>query len=194
MAWLQRCSLLIDRAMESLAKLVCWLTLAMILIGAFNAVARYSSRIVDVNLSSNAFIEIQWYMFSAIFLLGAAYTFKRQGHVRVDVLYGRLSPRGKAWLNLIGNLVFLIPFCLLMIFVSWNWLLNSWSVWEDSPDPGGLPRYPIKSLVPVAFALLILQGFSNSVKQAAFLFSDGDDPALAGGDFASTNASEGGHA
>lgn len=193
MAFWLRCSDWIDRIMERIAQGVCWLTLAMILIGAFNAVARYGSRFIDVNLSSNALIEIQWYLFSLVFLLGAAYTFKRDGHVRVDVFYGRLSPRPKAWLNLVGNIVFLIPFCCFMIFVSWGWLMNSWAVWEDSPDPGGLPRYPIKTLVPLAFVLLFFQASSNSIKQCAFLAGQAPNPAENAGTLAERDQIEGGH-
>ena len=114
----------------------------MVLVGAFNACARYLSRFIGHNYSSNALLELQWYMFSAVFLLGAAATLKRDGHVRVDVLYGRLSPKRKAIINLCGTVLFLIPFCIFGIWTSWEYALNSWHELEVSPDPGGLPAIP----------------------------------------------------
>jgi TRAP-type mannitol/chloroaromatic compound transport system permease small subunit len=137
----------------------------MVLIGAYNAVARYLDRFTGWGLSSNTYIELQWYLFSLVFLLGAAYTLKHDSHVRVDVLYGRLSARNKAWVNLLGVVLFLFPFCLLMLIMSWSSVQNSWSVMEMSPDPGGLPRYPIKTVIPIAFILLMFQGVSMLVAQ-----------------------------
>ncbi len=159
----------INRINDWIGRGVYWLTLAMVLLGAFNAVARYVDRYTGWSLSSNTYIELQWYFFSIVFLLGAAYTLRHDGHVRVDVFYGRLSARGKAWINLFGTLVFLFPFCILMLVMSWPFVTNSWAVMEMSPDPGGLPRYPIKSIIPVAFALLILQGISMVIQQVAVL-------------------------
>ena len=154
----------IDGFSQRLGRATSWLALAMVLMGAFNALARYGSRFTGVSLSSNAFIEAQWYMFSALFLLAAGYTLQRNEHVRVDVLYGRVSPKTQAWINLVGTILFLIPFCILMILVCTPAVISSWSIWEQSPDPGGLPRYPIKTLVPLAFVLLILQAFSELIK------------------------------
>lgn len=142
-----------------------WLVLGMVLLGAFNAIARYLDRFTGIGLSSNTYIELQWYFFSMVFLLGAAYTLKHDAHVRVDVLYGRLGPQGQAWINIAGVVLFLIPFCVLMITVSVPAVMNSWAVREMSPDPGGLPRYPIKTVIPIAFLLLILQGISMLVRQ-----------------------------
>lgn len=159
----------ISRMTEAIGRLTYWLTLGMVLLGAFNALARYQSRFTGLNLSSNRFIESQWYLFSLVFLLGAAYTLKHHGHVRVDVFYGRLGARGKAWIDLAGNLLFLLPFCALMIYFTVPSVMNSWRVWEISPDPGGLARYPIKTMVPVAFALLFLQGLANTIEQVAVL-------------------------
>jgi TRAP-type mannitol/chloroaromatic compound transport system permease small subunit len=159
----------IDKANEQIGRWSGWLALAMVLIGAFNAVARYLSRFIGADLSSNAYIELQWYMFSALFLLGAAYTLKHNAHVRVDVLFGRLSKTARCWINLAGTVLFLIPFCVLAIIVTWPSVRNSWAVFETSPDPGGLPRYPVKTLIPLAFVLLILQGVSFAIKQAAAL-------------------------
>lgn len=161
----------IDRVTSWLGKLVAWTTLAMVLIGSFNALARYldARRLIDTQLSSNAFIELQWYLFSVVFLLGAAHTLRRDAHVRVDVFYSRLSARGRAWVDVAGMLLFLLPFCGAVVWLSWDAVLNSWSIREVSPDPGGLPRYPIKMLIPVAFALLALQGVSELCKRIAQL-------------------------
>ena len=159
----------IDRLSELIGRLVSSLTLVMVLVGALNAVLRYASKGAGLNLSSNGFLEAQWYMFSLVFLLGAGYTLKRDGHVRVDVIYSRVSPRTRAWINLVGTGFFLIPFSLCVILMSWPAVVNSWVVREISPDPGGLPRYPIKAVIVVAFALLILQGMSEAIKQIAFL-------------------------
>ena len=146
-----------------------WLSLAMVLIGAYNAVARYASRYAGAQLSSNALNELQWYLFRVIFLLGAAYALDKDVHVRVDVLYSSLSEKGRAWIDLLGSLLFLIPFSVLMLLVTWPAVTNSWSIRETSPDPGGLPRYPVKALILVCFGLLVLQGLSQAVKQVAVL-------------------------
>ncbi|NKB88288.1 MAG: TRAP transporter small permease subunit [Acidobacteria bacterium] len=143
----------------------------MVLIGAYNAVARYLGRGIGINLSSNAYLEAQWYLFSLVFLLGAAYTFKHDNHVRVDVLYGRLSRRGKTIINLIGTALFLLPFSIFSIWVSWPSVRNSWAVLEGSPDPGGLPRYPIKTMIIVAFVLLALQGVAELIRGVQLLRS-----------------------
>ena len=164
----------IDALNERIGRAMSWLVLAMVLLGAFNAVARYVGRWIGVNLSSNAYLEGQWYLFSLVFLLGAAYTFKHDGHVRVDVLYGRLGTRAKAWIDLIGILVFLMPFSLFILGVSWPSVWNSWAVWEASADPGGLPRYPIKSMILVAFVLLIAQGIAEVIRKVEYLRSDAD--------------------
>ena len=146
---------------ERIGRIVGWLTLAMVVIGAFNAVARYAGKSIGLNLSSNAYIEGQWYLFSLIFLLGAAHTLQRDQHVRVDVLYGRLSKRAQAKIDLAGTLLFLIPFCIFGLVVCLPTVKNSWSVLEVSPDPGGLPRYPIKTMMLVCFGLLLLQSLSE---------------------------------
>lgn len=162
-----RLAAVIDRFNERVGLVVSWLALAMVLIGAYNAVVRYLGRYVGWSLSSNAYIELQWYLFSLIFLLAAPYTLQRNAHVRVDVLYGRLSPRTQAWIDLLGSALFLIPFCIFGLWVSWPSVANSWAIREVSSDPGGLPRYPIKSAILVAFALLILQGTSELIHRLA---------------------------
>ena len=165
----------IDRTNEWVGRLAYWLTLIMVGVGAYNTLVRYLDRFTGLGLSSNTYIELQWYMYSLIFLLGAAWTLKHDAHVRVDVLFARLSARGRAWVNLGGAALFLLPFCLLIIWMSWPTVYNSWAVLEVSPDPGGLPRYPIKTVIPVAFFLLFLQGVSVAIKQIALLRGEGDE-------------------
>jgi len=121
------------------------------------------------DLSSNAWLEIQWYLFAAIFLLAAGYTLKHHDHVRVDVIYGRLTPRVQAWIDLAGSLLFLVPFCILMVYLSWPTVVESWIRDEVSPDAGGLTRWPVRLLVPAGFMLLGLQGLSEAIKRIAFL-------------------------
>jgi len=163
----------IDWLNEQIGRLVGGLVLLMVGFGAFNAIARYAGRFTETQLSSNAFIELQWYLFSLVFLLGAAYTLRRDQHVRVDVLYGRLSKRGKALIDLVGTLAFLIPFCLFALWVSFPTVSNSWAVLEVSPDPGGLPRYPIKTAILVSFALLLLQSISELIKKLEVVLDGG---------------------
>lgn len=160
---------LIDTFNRRIGQLMFLLVLIMILIGVYNATVRYLGGFIGANLSSNAYLELQWYLFGAIFMLGAAYTLQKDGHVRVDVLHSRLSSRAKAWVDLIGILVFMIPFCALVFWLSLPWVLNSWHLLETSSDPGGLPRYPIKSVVPVAFILLLIQGLSQLIKAVAVI-------------------------
>jgi TRAP-type mannitol/chloroaromatic compound transport system permease small subunit len=152
-----------------------WIAFIMVLIGAFNAIARYLTRFVGVSLSSNAVNELQWYLFSVIFLLGAAYGLRQDVHVRVDVLYQRLSAKRRAWIDLVGTVVFLLPFTALMLKVSWPVVKASWVVRETSPDPGGLPRYPIKALVLVSFGLLALQGIAHLIRQVEVLLGPDED-------------------
>lgn len=154
----------IDAFTRRVGRWASWLVLLMIGVGTWNVVGRYLGNLVGQNLSSNALIETQWYLFDLVFLLGAAYTLQRGGHVRVDVLYDRWSPRRKALADFLGTVVFLIPFCLLVIYFSWGAVAKSWAIWEMSPDPGGLPRYPIKAMILVSFGLLILQGIADAIK------------------------------
>lgn len=141
-----------------------WAALAMILIGAFNALARYAGRWFGANLSSNAYLELQWYLFSAVFLLGASYGLSRGSHVRVDVLYSRFSTRTQAWVDLLGGILFLLPFVATAMWLSWGPIARSWQIREGSPDPGGLARYPIKTIILLGFALLFVQGVAEVAK------------------------------
>ena len=159
----------ISRLNELVGTLVQWLALAMVALGAYNALGRYASHSIGRTLTTNALIDLQWYFFSLIFLLGAAYGLKHDVHVRVDVLYSKLDARARAWIDLLGSIVFLLPFCLLMLWTSWAPVVNSWRIHETSPDPGGLPRYPIKSVLLVSFALLFLQGIAHALEAIGVL-------------------------
>ena len=160
---------IVDRVTSGLGRFISWMALLMVLIGAYNAIARYLGRFIGVNLSSNLYLELQWYLFSLIFLLGAGYALKENAHVRVDVVYGRLETRARAWINVVGAVLMLIPFSIFVLWVSWPSIRNSWAVREMSPDPGGLPRYPLKAVIIVAFVLLLAQGVSELVKDVAIL-------------------------
>ena len=176
MQFLKTLSSAIDGLNNRIGQGIRWLSLIMILVGAFNAIARYATRYTGVSLSSNAYLDLQWYFFSLIFLLGAAYGLEHDVHVRVDVLYSRLTRKKRAWIDLGGTVLFLIPFSVLMLWVSWPAVRNSWSIKETSPDPGGLPRYPIKAVILLSFALLVLQALSQVVKQVDILRSPADEP------------------
>ena len=162
---LRRVAAAIDRMNDGIGTAVTWLSLLMIGFGAYNAVARYATRFAGLSLSSNALNELQWYLFSVIFLLGAAWGLRHDVHVRVDVLYARRSRRTQAWIDLLGTVLFLIPFCVMMLWVSWPAVARSFAIREVSPDPGGLPRWPIKGLLIVSFVLLLLQGLAVIVRQ-----------------------------
>lgn len=155
----------IDRVTGGIGRAVAWMVLLMVLIGAFNAIARYLGRYVGINLSSNAYLEMQWYLFSITFLLGAAYALREDAHVRVDVMFSRVSARTQSIINIAGTLIFLIPFSIFIVWVSSPVIRNSWVIREGSPDPGGLPRYPLKAMILVCFALLLLQAASELIKE-----------------------------
>lgn len=159
----------IDRLNQWIGQLTLGLVLLMIALGAWNVIGRYLGRAIGQNLTSNALIEGQWYLFDLLFLLGAAYALQQDEHVRVDVFYSNFRPKRKALADLIGTVFFLIPFCTMAIAVSWQSLIRSWQILETSPDPGGLARYPIKSMIVVSFTLLILQGISEAIKNWAIL-------------------------
>lgn len=160
--------LLISRRIDQLSRLAGQLAIALVLIcalvSAFNALSRYA-----FDLSSNAWLELQWYMFGGIVLLGAPHVLCLNGHVRVDLFYSRLSDRGRLWLDLAGFIFFLLPFSALMVMYSWPWFLEAWQLQETSANAGGLLRWPVKLLLPTGFALLMLQGFSEIIKRIAAL-------------------------
>lgn len=154
----------IDRLNERVGHIVQWLILAMVLISAGNALSRKL-----FSLSSNAFLEIQWTLFAAVFLLAAGYTLKRNEHVRVDVLSSRLGPRTRAWIDLLGGVFFLLPLTLVVSYYAWPFFMDSWTSQEHSDNPGGLILWPGKLLVPLGFGLLLLQGLAEIIKRIGFL-------------------------
>jgi TRAP-type mannitol/chloroaromatic compound transport system permease small subunit len=189
MSFLKRFSSIVDGLNERIGTAIRWLALVMVLVGAFNALARWLTRYTGVSLSSNAYLDLQWYMFSLIFLLGAAYGLNHDVHVRVDVLFSRLSRKTQAWIDLAGTVLFLLPFSVVMLWVSWPAVANSWSIREVSPDPGGLPRYPIKAVIIISFALLFLQGLSQMAKQLEVI--RGGDGAAPSGTWAGEEPGDG---
>lgn len=156
---------LIDRLNTAIGKAVSWLSLLLVLVMVLDVALRYI-----FSKTSAASFELEWHLFAVIFLLGAAYTLQQDKHVRVDVFYHRFSDKRKAWVNLIGSLLLLMPFCIVGISESIPFVVNSFKFRETSPDPGGLPaRYLIKAAIPVAFFLLGLQGISEILKSVKTL-------------------------
>jgi len=154
----------IDALNDMIGRHVYWLILVAVLVSAFNASVRYA-----FDVSSNAWLELQWYLFSAVFLLCAGYTLGRNEHVRIDIIAGRLSRRTQAWIDLLGGLFFLLPMSLIIMWLSWPLFIESYTRHEISGDAGGLLRWPVRLLVPAGFFLLSLQGISEVIKRIAFL-------------------------
>lgn len=174
MQLLRQISSLIDGINDRIGAVIRWLALGMVLIGAISAVVRYFARSQQWTLNLTPTTEAQWYLFSIIFLLGAAYGLNHDVHVRVDVMYERLSVKTQAIIDMLGTILFLIPFSVLMLYVSYPAVRNSISIREMSPDPGGLPRYPIKALIIVSFIMLVLQALSQLIKQTDVLLGNSD--------------------
>lgn len=169
MQTLLRVSRLIDGFTIRVGKFAGVLATIMILVGVFNVLTRYIGDFFDVSLASNAYIETQWYLFSIVFFFGFAYIVHRNENVRVDFLYANWGPKRKALVNLLGTIFFFIPFCIMGIIVTYQPVLFSWRIRETSSDPGGLARYPIKTMIIVAFVLLLLQSISELIKHSAVL-------------------------
>lgn len=161
----------IDAMNTRIGRLVYWLVLVVTLVSAGNALSRYA-----LDRSSNAFLEMQWYLFSTIFLFCAPYTLLRNEMVRIDVVYGRLSRRAQDAIELLGILAFLLPFCIGMVYLSWPWFLQAYTRGEVSSNAGGLMIWPARLLVPVGFSLLALQGVSQLIKQIAWMRGQGPNP------------------
>lgn len=155
---------LIDWVNEKLASLANICVLASCLVSAINAMIRYA-----FDMSSNAWLELQWYMFAVVVMLGASYTLKKNEHVRVDVIYMSLSERKRLWVDLIGTVLFLMPACILLGWLAWPFFMQSWSQNEMSSNAGGLLRWPVKFILPLGFALLAFQGISEIIKRVAAL-------------------------
>ena len=171
MSFLLSVSRLIDRLSERIGHTFYWLVLATVLISAANAVIRKA-----FNYSSNAWLEIQWYLFSAIFLFLAGYTLLRNDHVRIDVVASRLSKRVQTWIDIVGTLFFLFPMAFLIMWLSWPVFVDAYARHEVSTNAGGLIIWPARLLVPIGFALLIVQGLSELIKRFAFLRGLISDP------------------
>ena len=152
----------IDWMNERISKLVYWLVLGAVLVSSANAVMRYG-----LNMSSNAWLELQWYMFSAIFMLCAAYTLRCNEHIRIDIVSSRLSKPTRNWIDVFGHVFFLIPLCLIMLYEGWPYFVISWESNEMSANAGGLIRWPARLLIVVGFAMLLLQAFSELIKRIA---------------------------
>lgn len=172
---LLRLSRFIDLISGLIGRLIPWLVFGAVLISAINAVARKA-----LNISSNAFLEVQWYLFAAVFLLGAGYVFLENAHVRIDVLAGKLSMRVRNWIDVVGILVFLLPLCGFMIELSWPYVRQAYVSGEISQNFGGLIRWPVFALVPLGFSLLGLQALSELIKRLALLSGAGPNPLHAG--------------
>jgi len=171
MQGLLRVSRAIDALNERVGRSVIWLVLMAVLISAGNAIIR---KLFDT--SSNAWLEVQWYLFSAIFLLASGYTLMRNEHVRIDVLLHRLPKRGQIWVDIFGFIFFMMPFVLLMIYLSWPVFTRAFFSGEMSENAGGLIRWPVYILAPIGFTLLALQSVSELIKRFAFLKGLIDDP------------------
>ena len=168
---LMRLAALIDALNERVGKTVYWLVLVAVLVSAGNAIIRKL-----FNMSSNAFLELQWYLFSAVFLFSAGFTLLRNEHVRIDVVAGRLSPKTQAWIDIFGTVFFLLPMALLFVWLSWPIFIRTYTHGEISTNAGGLLIWPARLMVPLGFALLALQGLSELVKRIAFVTGKGPDP------------------
>lgn len=168
---------IVDKISESLGTLSMYIVIITVFVGFLNVVLRYVGQFIGQRLTSNVFIETQWYLYSIIFLFSFAYILKHNINVRVDFWYADQSPKRKALIDFVGHLIALIPFCLLGLFVSFNPVLTSWGrrpngtwgTWEMSPDPSGLPRAPIKTMILVGFLTLLLQAIAECIRLWAIL-------------------------
>jgi len=154
----------IDRLNDRFGTIANWLVLLAVLVSAGNACMRYA-----FSMSSNGWIEIQWYMFAGVVMLGASYTLKVNEHVRVDLVYANAGERGRLWIDILGLLLFLIPMTAVLALLSWPLFKRSWDIQEMSMNAGGLILWPVKLLMPLGFALLTAQGVSELIKRIAAL-------------------------
>jgi TRAP-type mannitol/chloroaromatic compound transport system permease small subunit len=161
----------IDRLSEWIGRWVAWLVLIMVLISAINASVRKA-----FNFSSNAYLEIQWYLFAAVFLGAAGYTLLRQEHVKIDVILGRFSRRTQVKVEIFGLVAFLMPFCFAVVTEVLPLVIRAYNTGEMSENAGGLIRWPVYAIVPVGFTLLAIQGLSELIKRVAFLQGKAEDP------------------
>ena len=171
MKLLLKFSQLVDWFNDQLGRLAMWLVLAAVLISAGNAIMRKA-----FSIGSNAYLEVQWYLFAGVFMLAASYVFLRNGHVRIDFISSRLSKRTNAIIDALGIVVFLIPLCVILIDLSWPYFMRSYVSGEMSENAGGLIRWPVVMLIPLGFSLLLMQGLSELIKRVAFLTGHRDEP------------------
>jgi TRAP-type mannitol/chloroaromatic compound transport system permease small subunit len=181
----------IDKISKAFSLVAIWLVLLASLLSAINAFVRYGlnaflglgksypnlAKSLDgiaraYSDNSNGFLEGQWYMFAGMVLFGAAWTLKVNEHVRVDLVFGAVSERARTWIDLIGGIFFLVPFCVVMIAITWPWFYDAWKINEGSTNAGGLVRWPVKLILPVGFGLLLLQAISEIIKCFAALTSN----------------------
>ena len=166
-------SSIIDMINEKIGVVCNWLVLLACIVSGGNAMIRYA-----YDQSSNAWLEVQWYMFAVIVMFGAAYTLKRNEHVRVDLFYMTLGRRGQLWIDIMGTLVFLLPTCVILAWLSWPFFMQAYAVGEHSSNAGGLLRWPIKLVLPIGFLLVALQGISELIKRLGFLQGLIEDPTV----------------
>ncbi|MCC7311397.1 MAG: TRAP transporter small permease subunit [Sulfuritalea sp.] len=167
---LLKISRLVDWLNDRLGHGLMWLILAAVLISAGNAIVRKA-----FDTSSNALLEIQWYLFAAVFMLGSGFAFLKNAHVRIDFISNHLSPRTRNLIDIVGIVVFLLPLCYMLVTLSWPLFENAWKSGEMSQNAGGLIRWPMYGLIPLGFILLALQGLSELIKRAAFISGAGPD-------------------
>lgn len=160
----------VDTVSGWVGKLAMWMIVITTLISAGNALVRKS-----FGITSNALLEVQWYLFAAVFMLGAGYCFMKNAHVRIDFVSSRLSPKTRNWIDVVGIVVVLIPFCLLCIHLSWPFFYMAYTSGQMSDNAGGLIRWPVYAVIPAGFALLLLQALSELIKRIAFLAGKGPD-------------------
>ncbi len=160
-----------DAINEGFGFIANWLTTILVIVVCYDVFNRYI-----FGHTNPAMYELEWHIYAIIFLIGAGYALKYDKHVRVDITYARFSPKVKAWVNLIGAFIFLLPFCVLVVYATKDWVYQSWLIRETSPDPGGLPmRYLLKACVPLCFILLFVQGLSEAGKAFIYLFGSKED-------------------
>jgi len=169
-SFLLRISAVIDWITDHVGRYAIWLLLGAVVISAGNAISRYA-----FSASSNAMLEVQWYLYSAVFILGAGYTLLKNQHVRIDLVSNRISAKARNWVDVIGLAVFLIPVAVMIAWMSWAGFVDSYDMGEVSSNAGGLIRWPVRLLIPVGFWLLAIQGVSELIKRVAFLTGHGPD-------------------
>jgi TRAP-type mannitol/chloroaromatic compound transport system permease small subunit len=180
---LLRISSVIDAVNTQIGKKIAWLILVAVLVAAINAIIRKV-----FNMSSNAWLELQWMLFGAVFLMCASWTMQVKEHIRIDIVNSMLPQRVRQWIELLGHVFFLMPFCLLILYHSWPFFWRSYAIGEQSLSAGGLPQWPAKGLVVIGFLMLTFQGISEIIKQIAIMRGDLEDAEMALGHAAAAEA------